>query len=39
MLKPTLKCKDLIANAIMLDMKNVLHEMSREGFAVTSEVA
>ncbi len=37
-----IKYKDLIANAIMLhnvvDMTNVLHEMSQEGFAVTPEV-
>jgi TnpA family transposase len=37
-----IKYKDLIANAIMLhnvvDMTDVLHEMSREGFAVTSPV-
>jgi hypothetical protein len=36
-----IKYKDLIANAIMLhnvvDMTNVLHEMSQEGFAVTPE--
>jgi hypothetical protein len=36
-----IKYKDLIANAIMLhnvvDMTNVLHDLSREGFAVTSE--
>jgi len=37
-----IKYKDLIANAIMLhnvvDMTDVLHEMSREGFAVTPPV-
>ena len=36
------KYKDLIANTIMLhnvvDMTDVLHEMSREGFAVTSPI-